>query len=101
MVAAPALVVALAAGGLLLADRPADATAVTAVVTAAALVLVTAAGVMQARAMTRLRARAIVELDDEALATRVRRRATLAGILRAAIGMLSIALLALAAVLAD
>jgi uncharacterized membrane protein len=100
VVAAPALVVALAAGGVLLADRPWDGTALAAVLTASALVLVTGAGVAQARAMTRLRQRVLREGDDEALATRLHRGALLANVLRAAIGLLSLALLALAAVLA-
>lgn len=100
VVAAPALVVALAAGGVLLADRPWDGTALAAVLTAGALVLVTGAGVAQARGMTRLRRRVLREGDDEVLATRLRRGALLAAVLRAAIGILSLALLALAAVLA-
>jgi hypothetical protein len=100
VVAAPALVVALAAGGVLLADRPWDGTALAAVLAAGALVLVTGAGVAQARGMTRLRGRVLREGDDAALATSLRRGALLAGVLRAAIGLLSLALLALAAVLA-
>jgi hypothetical protein len=68
-----------------------------ALLVAAGLVLVTAAGVVQARRLSRLRARAV---GDEALAAQVRRRAGQAGMLRGAIGLLSVALLALAAVLA-
>ncbi len=97
-VGAPALVVALAAGTALLADRPWDATATAAVAVGVALVLVTAAGVAQARGMTRLRAAA---LSDDALAMQVRRGAARAAVLRGAIGVLSLALVALAAVLAD
>lgn len=99
IVGGSALVVALASGAVLLSDRPWDGTALAAAVVAAALVLVTGAGVAQARGMTRLRHRALREPGDAALAARVRRGALWAAILRAAIGTLSLALLALAAVL--
>jgi hypothetical protein len=92
-----ALAVALACGAALLADRAWDGTALAAIVVAVALVLATVAGVAQARGMTRLRRRA---LGDAALAAQVRTGAARAALLRAAIGALSVALLALAAVLA-
>jgi hypothetical protein len=95
-----ALVVALACGALLLADHPWDGTVLAALVVAGALVLVTAAGVAQARGMTRLRARALDEPGDAELAQRVRAGARRAGVLRAAIGVLSLVLVALAAGLA-
>jgi hypothetical protein len=91
------LVVALAAGGVLLAEHAWDGVVLAALLVAAGLVLVTAAGVVQARRLSRLRARAV---GDEALAAQVRRSAGQAGMLRGAIGLLSVALLALAAVLA-
>jgi hypothetical protein len=92
-----ALVVGLAAGGVLLADHAWDGVVLAALIVAAGVVLVTAAGIVQARRLSRLRARA---MGDEALAPHVRRRAMQAGMLRGAIGLLSVALLALAAVLA-
>lgn len=100
VIGTPALVIALAAGGMLLEERAWDDTTLGTVLVAAALVLATAAGVAQARGMTRLRSRALREPDDPALAFQVRRGAALAGALRAAIGVLSLVLLALAAVLA-
>lgn len=95
-----ALAVALGCGAALLADRAWDDTALAAVLVAVALVLVTIAGVAQARGMTRLRRSALLHGDDDLLATRVRAGAVRATVLRAAIGALSLALLALAAVLA-
>jgi hypothetical protein len=95
-----ALLVALAAGAALLAQRDWDTTALAAVIVAAALIVATVAGVAQARGMTRARARAIRSPDDTDLTRRVRRGAIRATILRAAIGVLTLALLALAAALA-
>ena len=100
VVGAPALAVALAAGGVLLAERPTDATTVAAVVMAAMLVLVTAVGVALARSMTRLRARALTAIGDEAFISRLRRGAIVAALLRMAIGVLSVALLAVASAMA-
>jgi hypothetical protein len=95
-----ALAVALGCGAGLLAGRAWDGTALAAVVVAVALVLATVAGVVQARGMTRLRRSALSGAGDEALAARVRTGAVRAALLRAVIGALSLALLALAAVLA-
>jgi uncharacterized membrane protein len=95
------LVVALAAGVALLTQRDWDTTALAAVIVAAALVVVTLAGVAQARGMTRSRARAMRAPQDADLARRVRRGAARAVALRASIGGLTLALLALAAVLAS
>ena len=95
-----ALATALATGAALLAERHWDATALAAVVVAAALLLVTATGIAQARGMTRARARAIRAPHDAALAERVRRGAVRAAILRISIGALTLALLGLAAALA-
>jgi len=94
-----ALAVALASGAALLAHQAWDATALAAILVAVALVLATVAGVAQARGMTRLRGSALRNAD-EALAARVRTGAARAAVLRAAIGALSVALLALGAVLA-
>jgi len=96
-----ALFAALASGAALLAGRDWDGTALAAVVVAAALVLATIAGILQARGMTRARTRALRDPDDAALADRVQRGAVRAGILRATIGTLTLALLALAAALAS
>ena len=67
------------------------------VVLASALVLATSAGVTQARGMTRLRQQAVRDPEDSVLATRVRHGALRAGVLRAMIAALSVALLALVA----
>ena len=91
-----ALLVALAVGAILLDDHPWDGLLVAAAIVAGALLLALVAGMAQARAMTRLRRRALAapELDG-----RVRRGATLAGALRGTIGVLTLALVVLAAAL--
>ncbi|MBS1676135.1 MAG: hypothetical protein JST08_02000 [Actinobacteria bacterium] len=91
-----ALLVALAVGAILLRGHPWDGLLVTTAVVAGALVLALATGMAQARAMTRLRRRALAapELDG-----RVRRGAALAGALRGMIGVLTLALVVLAAAL--
>jgi hypothetical protein len=70
-------------------------------VLAVALVLATGAGVVQARGMTRLRQRAVREPGDAALTARIERNARRALVLRALIGALTVALLALGAALAS
>lgn len=101
-VGAPALVLALGAGAVLLAERPWDGSSLAAVLVSVTLVLATTAGVGQARGMTRLRARALGGPgDDHALAERMRRGSVRAAVLRAVIGLLSLGLLALASVLAS
>jgi hypothetical protein len=95
-----ALLTALSTGAVLLSKRPWDATAAAAVVVGLALVLATGAGIVQARAMTRSRAGAVRAPHDADLAQRVRRGSIRAAILRAIIGGLTLALLALAAALA-
>jgi uncharacterized membrane protein len=95
-----ALAVALVGGAVLLADHGWDGAALSSVVAAAALVLVTAAGVRQARGMTRLRQRALRDGAGGPLSERVRDGARRAAFLRAAIALLSLVLLAHAAVLA-
>ncbi|MQA73744.1 MAG: hypothetical protein GEU88_05265 [Solirubrobacterales bacterium] len=94
-----ALVIALAGGAALLSERDWDGAALPAVMLAAALLIATLAGVVQARGMTRLRQRSVCDPADAALAARVRRGAVRALALRAAIGALTLALLALVAVL--
>ncbi len=97
-----ALLVALATGAVLLAGRDGgwDAAATVAAVLGAAIVLATAAGVRQARAMTRLRQAALAAPGDESLARRIDRDSRRAAVLRAGIGILTIALLAVGAAIA-
>lgn len=98
-VGAPALAVALGTGAGLLTDHAWDGTLTAAVAVAAALVIALALGVAQARRMTRLR-RAALATPDPRLAGQVERCARGAAVLRAAIGLLSLALIALGALLA-
>ena len=100
VVGGSALGVSLASGAALLATREWDATALAAVLVTATLVLVTISGIAQARGMTRARAQAVRAPDDPQLAEQVRRGAARAAALRATIGLLTLALLVLAAVLA-
>jgi len=100
LVSAPALALALAGGGALMARDGWGAGAGAAALVAAALLVCTAAGVLQARGMTRLRRRALHEDDDGALGDAVRRGAARARVLRGLIGALSLALVALASALA-
>jgi uncharacterized membrane protein len=96
-----ALAVAIACGAAMLDAHGWDGTAVAAALATAALVVATCAGMLQARTMTRLRERAGREPGDELLAVRVQRGARLAVALRATIGLLTLAILALAGVLAS
>lgn len=96
----PSLLVALGTGAALLTDHAWDGVVTAAVVVAAALVAILAAGVVQARRMTRLRVDALAAPDDPRLSARVRRGSRSAGLLRATIGVLSLALIALGALLA-
>lgn len=100
LVGVPALLLALGTGAVLLSDHAWDGTLTAAVVAAAALVASLAVGVTQARRMTRMRAAALAVPDDRQLSSRVRRGAHAATLLRAAIGLLSLALIALGALLA-
>jgi uncharacterized membrane protein len=95
-----ALALALGSGAALLAGRPWDGTLTATAALAAALVAALASGVLQARRMTRLRREALAHPDDASLATRVRRGARNAGLLRAAIGVLTLALTLLGTALA-
>lgn len=97
VVGSVALLVALASGALLLRGHPWDGLMIATAVVAAALLAVTAAGMAQARAMSGLRRRA---LNSASLGDRVRRGAILASALRAAIGLLTLALVVLGAALA-
>ncbi|MFN8163816.1 MAG: hypothetical protein U0R26_08280 [Solirubrobacterales bacterium] len=96
-----ALLVAIATGAVLLDGHPWDGLMIAAVVVAGALLVATAAGIAQARAMTRLRRRAVTQVGGEPLDPRVRRGALVAAILRACIGVLTLALVVLGAALVD
>lgn len=67
---------------------------------ATALVISLAVGVVQARRMTRLRAAALAAPEQLELKRRVSHGAHSAALLRAAIGLLSLALIALGSLLA-
>jgi uncharacterized membrane protein len=95
-----ALAVALGTGAALLSERTWDGILAAAVAVAGALVVALAVGVAQARRMTRLRRAALAAPEDQRLARRVERGARRATVLRAAIGLLSLALIALGALLA-
>lgn len=95
-----ALAVALASGAALASARSWSGQLTASATVAAALVAVTAAGVVQARRMTRLRQEALRAPGRPELTARVRRGTRSAAILRAAIAALSLALLALGAVVA-
>lgn len=99
-VGGPALLVALGTGAGLLAGHRWDGTLIAAAVLAATLLASLAVGVMQARRMTRVRARALTAPQDPRLAGQVRSGARGAALLRAAIGLLTGALIAVGAMLA-
>jgi uncharacterized membrane protein len=98
--AGAALAVALMAGGTLALQNGWSGVLTAATVVAAAVVLVTVVGVVQARRMTQLRQRLLRQPDDGSLADVVRRGARNAAVLRGAIGLLTLALVVLGAVLA-
>lgn len=100
LVGLPALVVALGTGAGLASERHWGATLVAAAVVATALVISLAVGVVQARRMTRLRAAALAAPEQLELKRRVSHGAHSAALPRAAIGLLSLALIALGSLLA-
>lgn len=100
LVAAPALVIALGTGAGLANDHAWDGVLVATVVVAAALIVSLVLGVAQARRMTRLRAAALTAPHNAPLTHRVQRGTRTATLLRAAIGLLSLALIALGSLLA-
>lgn len=95
-----ALVVAVAAGGVLARDRDWDALLVATVVVAAVLLVSFAVAAVQARRMTVLRRSLLGSPDDKQLSEQVRRGARVAGGLRAVLGLLSVALVVLGAFVA-
>lgn len=100
LIGVSALVIALGTGAALVHDHQWDATLIAAAAVAAALVATLALAVVQARRMTRLRAGAVNRPDDAELAGRVRLGARMAAAIRAIIGLLNLALIALGSVLA-
>lgn len=94
-VGVPALVIALATGAVLARDHDWDALMAVTVAVAVVLVVLLAVAVAQARRMTRLRRHALERAGDERLAAQVRRGGRAAGILRAVLGLLSLALVVL------
>jgi cation transport ATPase len=100
-VSTTALVMALVTGGILLWSMPWHPLSMWIVALAAVLVVVLAAGVVQARALTRARSAAHQEPEDAALAARIRRTAVAAGVLRASIGLISMAIGVLGLLLAS
>lgn len=96
----PALVIALGTGAGLASDHTWNGTLIATVAVAAALIASLVVGVAQARRMTRLRAAALAAPEDPHLTTQVHRGARAATVLRAAIGLLSLTLIALGSVLA-
>lgn len=93
-----ALVLAYASGLALILRDEWTPTATAAVVVAVLLVVVLAVAVRQARALTRLRSAALTE-SEASLPRRISGRARAAGWLRAVIGLLSVVLVVLGAVL--
>lgn len=100
LVGTPALVAALGTGAGLASDHAWDGTLIAAIAVAAALLACLAVGVAQARRMTRMRVGALMSPENPDLTAQVRRGARTAAMLRAEIGLLSLALIALGSVLA-
>jgi hypothetical protein len=93
-----ALLVAIGCGAALLAGHPWEWRLVLTAILALSLLIVTGIGVWQARRMTRLRRRALI--GPASLREQVRRGALAATVLRGAIGLITLALVVLAAALA-
>lgn len=100
MVGTPALAVALGTGAGLAGDHAWDGTLIATGVVAATLVGSLVVGVVQARRMTLIRSAALAAPENPQLTDRVRRGARAATALRAAIGLLSLTLIALGSLLA-
>ena len=98
--AGTALLLAFTGGGLLLRHHPFDATAIITVALAAALVAATVVGVVQARTMSRLRGAALVPEPVAGEVAAVVSGARNAAVLRTLIGVITVALLIFAVLLA-
>lgn len=96
--ATPALIVAYACGGILLARDPWTGLSTALVVCAALLAAALAVGVVQAKRMTRLRRAGSSAPDDAGLASRITRSARWARALRGALVVLSLVIFVLAVV---
>lgn len=94
-----ALVISLATGAVLLRNHDWDALLIVTTVVAAVLVVLLAVAIAQARKMSLLRGRAL-EVADDRLAAQVSRSGRNAGILRVALGLLTLTLVVLGAFLA-
>jgi len=94
-----ALVLTYASGAMLITDHGWDATAIAAAALAAVLVAILIVAVGQARHIGRLRRRAFADPADTAVAAELRSISRSAGILRGALGAVSLAMVALSAVL--
>ena len=95
IVATVALLVAYVSGIILLASAPWTVVSTLLVVIAVVILVVLGVGILQARRMTRLRRAVVVAPDDGLLSTRVRRGARRALVLRAGLGVLSLAMVIL------
>lgn len=100
LVGGVALTAALASGAVLAATYRWDGDLAASTVVAAGLAAATVAGVIQARRMTRLRRDALRDPGSVEVAAKVRRGARNAAVLRAAIAVLSLALLGLGILIA-
>jgi len=98
-VGAPALVIALGSGAALATEHAWDGALIAAAALAAALVVSLVVGVVQERRMTQLRTASLAAPEDAHLDRLVHRGAKRATALRAAIGLLSLALIAIGALL--
>jgi uncharacterized membrane protein len=101
IVGTAALVIALASGAWLLADRPWDGTLTATAVVAGILLIAVGTGGVQARRMTVLRRRIMVHPDDDRGRRQVQVGARRAAILRGGITVLTLALVVLGSVLAS
>jgi len=100
-VGTPALIVAILTGAAPVWGRRWDPLLAATVAVVALLLIGLAVAVAQARAMTRLRTLAVQEPDDEQLAARVRSGGGRATALRAALGLLTLAVVVLGSFLAS
>ena len=95
-----ALLVLVGTGLALLWDVEWDAVVIATIAVGAALPVALAVGIVQARRMTRLRRAAIKAPEDAHLAAQVRHGSIRAAVLRAGIGLLTLALVPLVAIIA-
>ena len=91
-IAVAAAVLVVIPGAILLAVRPFDGFTITVLALVVAIVAVTWIGVRQARAIGRMRKAALTHPDDDTQAAAIDRAAARATLLRAGIGVLSLAL---------